>query len=121
MSDTISVAGLTGDNAVLLLAAAEELGLDASVVQTTSYGHFNVPAEVADKAGFDKDGNPKSKAAKEAAAAVEPEPETMADVEANPDPLTQVDQQSDNETDPGKPGQPRRRAAKKAASKPQGE
>lgn len=51
-----------GDTAVLLLAAAEELGLDANVVQTQSGGVFLVPKEVADKV---KSGN---KAAKKATA-----------------------------------------------------
>lgn len=37
------------DNAVLLLAAAEELGLGAGVVKT-SEGAFEVPQEVYDKA-----------------------------------------------------------------------
>ena len=37
------------DQATLLLAAAEELGLDPSVVQT-SEGGFRVPQEVNDKA-----------------------------------------------------------------------
>lgn len=43
------------DSAVLLLAAAEELGLSADVVRTTSLGHFLVPEEVAEKAGFSGD------------------------------------------------------------------
>lgn len=42
------------DNAVLLLAAAEELGLDAAVVETTSEGTFRVPQDVVDKAGLGK-------------------------------------------------------------------
>lgn len=56
-----------GDNpsetATLLLAAAEELGLDASVV-AVSEGQFVVPSEVNDKA-FDK---PKKSAAKKSPA-----------------------------------------------------
>lgn len=39
------------DNAVLLLAAAEELGLPPSAVRT-SEGGFEVPDEVAEKAGL---------------------------------------------------------------------
>ena len=43
-----------GDNpsetATLLLAAAEDLGLDPAVVRTTSTGEFVVPSEVASKA-----------------------------------------------------------------------
>jgi hypothetical protein len=37
------------DQAILLLAAAEDLGLDADVVRTTE-GGFSVPQEVHDKA-----------------------------------------------------------------------
>jgi hypothetical protein len=53
-----------GDTAVLLLAAAEDLGLDPGVVKTNSDGSFVVPKEVADKA----DGGGKKKAAKKTAA-----------------------------------------------------
>lgn len=54
MTDNIvKVEGLTAENAVLLLAAAEELDLDPSVVQTTTDNVFLVPAEVAEKAGLD--------------------------------------------------------------------
>ena len=49
---TTKVYGLTSDNAVLLLEAAENLGLDASTVRTSSEGYFTVPQEVADKAGL---------------------------------------------------------------------
>ena len=52
MADETKVVGLTADNAVLLLEAAEKKGLDASVVRTTSQGHFLVPAEVAAEAGL---------------------------------------------------------------------
>lgn len=41
--------GTPGDNAVLLLAATEALGLDAAVVRTTQDG-FSAPAEVVEKA-----------------------------------------------------------------------
>jgi hypothetical protein len=65
MSETVDVA--FGDNpsdqAVLLLAAAEDLGLDPDVVKTTE-GGFAVPKEVHDKAfgnqKQDKDDKPKS-------------------------------------------------------------
>lgn len=51
MSDEkVQVDGMTQDNAILLLEAAEKLELDPSVVETTSDGHFLVPKEVADKA-----------------------------------------------------------------------
>ena len=46
--------GKASDKAVLLLAAAEELGLDPSVVQTRA-GHFLVPAEVEKKAFASRD------------------------------------------------------------------
>lgn len=48
----VEVEGLTSDNATLLLAAAVELGLDQSVVSTTSFGRFLVPQSVAEKAGL---------------------------------------------------------------------
>lgn len=48
------VYGLTADNAVLLLEAAEQLKMDHSVVRTSSDGYFLVPDEVADKAGLGK-------------------------------------------------------------------
>lgn len=47
------IAGKTHDNAVLLLDAAEQLDLSPAVVLTTSNG-FNVPEEVAVKAGLVK-------------------------------------------------------------------
>lgn len=72
MSDSIRVHGMTSDNAILLLAAAEELGLDASVVRTKpTEGVYYVPAEVAQKAGFDENGLPSSRSAKAAQKAVE--------------------------------------------------
>ena len=55
----------TTDNAVLLLAAAEELGLGAGVVTTTE-GSFVVPQEVHDKA-FRKPEPEKKAPAKKAA------------------------------------------------------
>lgn len=53
------------DTAVLLLDAQEKLGLEVGVVQSTE-GGFNVPQEVADKAGADYEG--KKKPAKKTAA-----------------------------------------------------
>lgn len=46
------VEGLSSDNAVLLLAAAEELGLDQNVVRTSTdgAGGFYAPPEVVKKA-----------------------------------------------------------------------
>jgi len=51
MSDDVQVPfdDNTQDNAVLLLAAAEDLGLDPDVVRTYE-GGFTVPKEVHDKA-----------------------------------------------------------------------
>lgn len=54
MTDVTIKGGLTQDNAILLLAAAEELELDAGVVRTTRTG-FVAPQEVADKAGVEFD------------------------------------------------------------------
>lgn len=51
MTDVIVEGGTTQDNAILLLAAVEELGEDPSVVQTTSKG-FVAPAVVVKKAGL---------------------------------------------------------------------
>lgn len=53
MSDNVEVPfDNAADQATLLLAAAEELDMEAGVVQTTSFG-FLVPAEVAKKAGLE--------------------------------------------------------------------
>lgn len=54
MSEKVKIpfGGEASDRAVLLLAAAEELGQDAAVVQATD-GAFLVPSEVADKSGID--------------------------------------------------------------------
>lgn len=74
MSDQVEVPfkhGETGDQAVLLLAAAEELGLDPNVISTTT-GGFVAPQEVVDKAFGDEsekdDEKPAKKAAKKATA-----------------------------------------------------
>jgi len=87
MSDedqTVTVPGQTHDNAVLLLEAAQSLELDPGVVKTNGEGGFVVPAEVAKKAGFNEDGTPKSKAAKEAAADA-PQAETVGLPEHDPE------------------------------------
>jgi hypothetical protein len=55
------------DNAVLLLAAAEELGEDASVVRTTDSA-FVVSEELAKKAGFNDEGEQKKAPAKKSSA-----------------------------------------------------
>lgn len=55
MSESVEVPfeGKAGDKAVLLLAAAEELGLPAGVVRT-GLGKFIVPQDVHDKAFGDR-------------------------------------------------------------------
>lgn len=52
MTEFVEVAEKSEENAVLLLDAAEALGLDADVVRTTS-DTFLVPREVAEHAGLD--------------------------------------------------------------------
>jgi hypothetical protein len=64
MAQTVNVP-INRDNAVLLLAAAKELGQPSAVVKTTTNGHFIVPQEVAEKADF---GARRPAAAKKAAA-----------------------------------------------------
>jgi hypothetical protein len=61
-----TVSETSADNAVLLLAAAEELGLPASVVRTTREG-FVVPSEVHEKAFGEKKSPAKKATAKKAA------------------------------------------------------
>lgn len=65
MSESVEVP--FGDNpsetATLLLAAAEELGIDQSVVQTNSEGAFVVPEKVRDKAFSTEKKAPAKKAA----------------------------------------------------------
>lgn len=51
---TVPFAGKAQENATLLLAAAEDLDQDVSVVRTSG-GAFIVPQDVADKAGVDYD------------------------------------------------------------------
>jgi topoisomerase IA-like protein len=65
MSD-VEIEGRSRDNAILLLAAAEELDLDVSVVRTTTNGYI-VPEEVANEAGLGEE-KPKKTAAKKTAA-----------------------------------------------------
>lgn len=73
MSD-VEIQGRSRDNAVLLLAAAEDLNLDAGVVRTTTNGYL-VPEEVANQAGL---GEEKPKPAKKAAAKKAPAKKTTA-------------------------------------------
>jgi trigger factor len=105
MSDNVYISGQNADNAVLLLAAAEELEQDASVVATVD-GGFSVPVDVAAKAGFDEDGRPKRAAAKKAAAA----PDT-AEGEAALVPANEAAEKA-----PAKKAPARRPRAKKAAA-----
>lgn len=65
MAEYVEVEGVNEENAILLLAAAEELKLDPSVVRTTGEGYFLVPQEVADKAFPPKKGAAKKAAAKD--------------------------------------------------------
>jgi len=104
-NDQITVPGQTHDNAVLLLEAAQALDLPAGVVLTVE-GGFSVPSEVAEKAGFDEEGQPKSKAAK---AAAEDEPE--AEQTGLPEPDDDADPQG---TEPQAPA--KKTAAKKTAA-----
>lgn len=97
------------DHAVLLLAAAEELELDASVVATTDHG-FSVPAKVAEKAGVKPDAD-------------EEDPEPEAPVSTDADSVEPTD--AEPAAEPDKPARktaakkttaPRKTAAKKAAA-----
>lgn len=109
MSDddkTVTVPGLSHDNAVLLLEAAQSLELDPGVVRTNGTGGFEVPAEVAKKAGFDEEGKPTGKAAKEAAGEGEGEQQVGL-----PEPDSDADSQGTE------PQQPAKRAARKTAQK----
>lgn len=100
----IHIGEKSGDNAVLLLAAAENLDLDPSVVRTTSNG-FSVPEDVAKEAGFDADGNRVSDApkAKKTAAKKAPAKKTAA------------------RKSPAKKAAAKKTAAKTAPEKPKGE
>lgn len=71
MSDLVEVpfGDKPSETATLLLAAAEELDLDANVVGTSDNGIFRVPQEVADQAGFGEEKAPAKKAAAKKTAA----------------------------------------------------
>lgn len=98
MSETTKVNGLSADNATLLLAAAEDLGLNPSVV-TVSSGQFIAPTEVVKKAGLMPDkskpnaerrtarsgSKPKKAAAKKTAAKPQDTSTTAAKDEAKAD------------------------------------
>jgi topoisomerase IA-like protein len=67
MSD-VEIKGRSRDNAILLLAAATDLDLPASVVRTTTNGYL-VPEEIAKKAGLaDEDSKSEKPPAKKTAA-----------------------------------------------------
>jgi hypothetical protein len=117
MSDddkTVTVPGLSHDNAVLLLEAAQSLELDPSVVRTNGLGEFEVPAEVAKKAGFDEEGKPSSKAAKDAAGEQEQEPSDL-DTAGLPEHDENADPQG---TEPQRPA---KRTARKTTAQKSGE
>lgn len=63
MAEQVEVEGRTEENAVRLLAAAEDLGLSKHVVKSTSDG-FVVPKEVHDKAFGNGDDEKKKSAAR---------------------------------------------------------
>lgn len=99
-----NVHGINESNAVLLLAAAQELNLDPGVVQTTTSGYFVVPEEVAKKAGFDENGLPSAKAAKKAAdkeaeREAELEAARQADAKAAEDAAKELASQTSNDPD----------------------
>lgn len=52
--ELVSVYPMDGPTAKALLAAADKLGLDPGVVETTSYDGFRVPASVRDAADLPK-------------------------------------------------------------------
>lgn len=120
MSDKVFISGQSHDNAVLLLAAAEDLEQDVAVVATVD-GGFSVPVEVAEQAGFDSDGRPKRAAAKRAAEPQVVDTEgTQVDLAPAND-AAQAEQDkaeaeaAEQEKQAAKKAAPRRRAAKKAA------
>lgn len=55
--DTVTITDMSSDTATLLLAAAEEMDLDAHVVQVSGGEGFIVPRAVAEKAGLAPDEN----------------------------------------------------------------
>lgn len=65
MSNVVEIKGLGLDAATLLLAAAEDLGVDVAEVRTTS-DSFLVPQEVADKAGLKYETDDEAEAASDA-------------------------------------------------------
>lgn len=95
----VQIDGRSSDTAVLLLAAAETLEQDVSVVRTTSNGYI-VPADVAKEAGFDEDGNRAEKKAPAKKAEAKKAPAKKA---------------------PAKKAAAKKTAAKKAPAKPKGE
>lgn len=89
---------MTSDNAILLLAAAEESGLDASVVATSSDGTFQVPQSLVDKAGLGKD-KPKPAAKKAAAKKAAPAKKAAAKKAAAPQPEPAAPAADDQKTE----------------------
>jgi hypothetical protein len=91
------------DNAVLLLAAAEELELEAGVVRTTSDNVFIVPESVAKKAGLKE-----SEQGQDFAEAVA-EAREAADA-------ARAEEQADAEDKPARKATAKKATAKKAAA-----
>lgn len=111
------------DNAVLLLAAAQELDEPAAVVETTSTGYFRVPQRVVDKAGLGPAHRQSDKTPTDKQAAKVQEPTVLGDPMANGDPqpssrLTPLipQQDADEESGNAKRAEKRAEAEQKAAT-----
>lgn len=105
-----SAGGSARDTAQLLLGAADEKGVDTSVVQTGSYGTFSVPESVAKAAGLDYEkeegvDNPEVQEIEATADDTQPTPHVSADDVSTEDPA------------PAKKAAAKKTTAKKAAAK----
>lgn len=118
MSDNVYISGQNADNATLLLAAAEELEHEPFVVATVD-GGFSVPADVAEKAGFDEYGRPKGRAAKQAEKAAQGDDGTGGPVPADDAAKAQAEAQAKADAEAEAAQKPARstRTTKKAAPK----
>ena len=104
------------DNAVLLLAAAQELDLPPGVVATTSDGYFTVPQEVVDKAGLGGKSSPskaKVEKAEEAVTGQSTEQRRLSDLDG----LGDGSDQPESRDETAKKTAAKRAPAKKAAAK----
>lgn len=118
---------ITTDNAILLLAAAQELGQPAEVVETTSTGYFRVPQDVVDKAGLGSAHKQSSKTPSEKTTEKVTEPVVYGDPmsEGDPEPFTNPtpliplqDEEAERKQATEQARQaPARRTAKKAPAK----